>query len=143
MRELRHREIIRSFNNPVADIAEWMAAKAFQLTLERNSAKAYDAVDGAGLRYQIKSRRITAANTSTQLGVMRDLESAQFDILLALYFTEEFEIRAAYRIPHAAVLRHARFSRAQRGHIITLTRSLLQDAACTDITGECRMVDLR
>ena len=71
MRELRNRDLIRSWNNPVADFAERLAAKELGLTLAPPVAQGYDATDTAGVRYQIKSRRLTPENKSRQLGVIR------------------------------------------------------------------------
>lgn len=138
LRELRQRGVVRSFNNPAADIAEWLGAKAFGLTLENASAKGYDALDSDGKRYQIKSRRITPENPSTQLGVMRDLADAHFDFLLAIYFEEDFQVRAAYLIEHGAVVQHALFSKAQRGHILHAKNALVTDSRCRDVTVLCK-----
>jgi hypothetical protein len=142
LRELRRRGIVRSYNNPAADIAEWLGARVFGLKLEGNSAKGYDAVDAAGKRYQIKSRRITPDNASTQLGVLRDLASAQFDLLLAIYFTEDFEVQSAYLVEHGAVVQHALFSKAQRGHVLHAKTALLTDPRCVDVTDRCKAVAL-
>jgi hypothetical protein len=56
---------------------------------------------------------------------MRDLDTAQFDYLLAIYFSEEFDVTSAYLIEHGAVVQHALFSVAQRGHVLHAKRALL------------------
>jgi hypothetical protein len=140
LRELHRRGVVRSYNNPVGDIAEWLSAKAFGLTLETNSAKGHDAVDAHGKRYQIKSRRITAKNPSTQLGVMRDLAAKHFDYLLAIYFNEDFEISSAYLVEHGTVVKHALFSKAQGGHILHAKGALIADPGCRNVTKECQAV---
>jgi hypothetical protein len=140
LRELRSRVVVRSYNNPAADIAEWIGAQAFALTLQAASAKGYDATDAAGRRYQIKSRRITSGNPSTQLGVVRDLADNQFEYLLAVYFEEDFQVRAAYLVEHGAVVDHALFSKAQKGHILHAKSALLSDPRCRDVTVECRAI---
>src|SRR5712671_1175595 len=58
--ELRRRGVIRTTNNPVADYAELLAARAFGLVLAGRSEAGYDATDAAGNRYQVKARRLTA-----------------------------------------------------------------------------------
>ncbi|MEQ1674159.1 MAG: hypothetical protein ABL865_03865 [Candidatus Nitrotoga sp.] len=58
--ELRHRNVIRSKNNPTGDYAKWLVSRKLGLTLETNSAKGFDATDLQGLRYQIKGRRVTS-----------------------------------------------------------------------------------
>src|SRR5947209_7395503 len=72
--ELRRRKVVRTSNNPVGDYAEWLVADRLNLALTNNSNAGYDAVDVNGLRYQIKSRRLTPENPSTQLGAIRDLD---------------------------------------------------------------------
>lgn len=47
---LRARGIVRSENSPVGDYAEYLASRAFGLTLTTNSAIGYDGIDAAGLR---------------------------------------------------------------------------------------------
>ena len=64
--ELRHRNVIRSKNNPTGDYTEWLVSTKLNLTLETNSAKGFDATDSHGLRYQIKGRRGTPENKSIQ-----------------------------------------------------------------------------
>lgn len=133
MRELRNRGVIRSTNNPVSDIAEWLGAKALGLSLATNSAKSYDATTSEGIRYQIKGRRITRENRSTQLSVVRNLGEGGFDFLLALYFDEDFALTRALRLTHAAVVRHSLWSGQQKGHVLTAKRSLLLDPECEDV----------
>ena len=68
LRELRRRNLIRSTNNPVADIAETLVALALKLKLVEGSTTGHDAINPAdGLRYEIKGRRITSENKSRQL----------------------------------------------------------------------------
>ena len=74
MEELRQRNIIRSSNNPVSDYAEKVVSEKMNLTLQKGSNKGYDAIDQkTGLRFQIKTRRLTRHNKSRQLGVIRNL----------------------------------------------------------------------
>ena len=133
MRELRRRGVLRSNNNPVSDIAEWLAAKAFDLTLAVKSEKTFDAVASDGTRYQIKSRRLTPENDSTQLGVVRHLDARGFDYLLALYFDEDFILASAYRIPHEAVCEHSLWSEAQKGHVLHAKDALVRDPRCENV----------
>ncbi|WP_246763593.1 hypothetical protein [Rhizobium sp. 007] len=58
MEELRGRNVLRSANNPTGDLAEYLFCAAFGWQQAANSVKGYDALDGAGIRYQVKGRRI-------------------------------------------------------------------------------------
>jgi hypothetical protein len=67
--ELLSQGVVRSTNNPVADYSEYLTARAFGLTLVASSSIGYDAIGEDDVRYQVKARRLTARNTSRQLGV--------------------------------------------------------------------------
>ena len=138
MRELRHRKVIRSTNNPVGDLAELLASRAFKLTLETKSTAGFDGVGRDGTRYQIKGRRRTPENRSTQLSAIRNLAGNKFKYLLAVLFDEEFKVERALRIHREAVRRHARFNEHVNGHILTLKGAVLQDKMVEDVTTRLR-----
>jgi len=108
LNELRDRQIVRTSNSPLGDYAELLFATAFGWDLRNNSSDGYDAVDAAGMRYQIKSRRITSWNASRQLSALRRLPEANFDILAAVLFDESFRVMKAVLVPHAIVLAGAK-----------------------------------
>ena len=64
-----------------------------------NSSACVDATDGAGTRYQIKCRRLTAHNGSRQLSAIRRLATRLFDILAVLLLDEQFRGRRGAFIP--------------------------------------------
>ena len=126
--ELRNRGVLRTFNNPVADYAEYIIAKKLKLKLTKNSNKEYDAIDlKSGIKYQIKSRRITRYGNSRQLGVIRNLNKAEFNFLIAVIFNESFDIVESYKIPRNIIKKYARFSQHQNGHILILRGDILKD----------------
>ena len=43
--ELKGRKVVRTYNSPVGDYAEWLVATKLGLILEHNSTKGYDAYD--------------------------------------------------------------------------------------------------
>lgn len=132
--ELKRRGVVRSKNNPTGDYAEWLAATRLGLMLESNSAKGFDATDSQGLRYQIKGRRVTLDNPSTQLGVIRNLEEKDFDFLLAVIFDADWRVLRAARIPHRTVENLATFRKHQNGHIMHLRPAVLGIPDVEDIT---------
>ncbi len=135
MEELRKRGVIRSSNNPVADYAEYIVASKLGLKLQTGSNKGFDAKDKKGLRYQIKSRRVTAHNKSLQLGVIRNLKDKPFDYLVAVIFNSDFSINEIYKIPFKVIKEYSSFSKHQNGHILILRGELLQDPkviTCSD-----------
>ena len=138
MRELRRRKVIRSSNNPVADLAEQIGSVAFGLTLGGRSTKGHDGVATDGTRWQIKGRRRTLENQSRQLGVLRNLDDGQFEYLLAIYFDSSFAVEAAYRITLPAVRRYARFRKSVNGHILRPTSAMIADPECVVVTALVR-----
>ena len=138
MRELRNRKTISSSNNPVADVAETIAAQTFGLKREANSKKGFDGTDSDGRRYQVKGRRLTPENKSTELSIVRNLEDNQFHYLLAIYFAEDFNIHEAVRLTHAAFTRHASYSKHRNGHRFRMTQAVRDDPDFEDVTGDVR-----
>ncbi|MER8421664.1 hypothetical protein [Mesorhizobium sp. M1329] len=108
MEELRDREIVRTSNAPLGDYAELLFATAFGWSLGNNSSTGHDATDAAGIRYQIKSRRVTPRNASRQLSAIRRLPDNAFDFLAAVLFDESYRVTKAIVIPHAVVVRRAK-----------------------------------
>ena len=128
--ELRRRGTIRT-NNTVGEYAERLVADCLHLDLQTSSTAGYDAVDADGTRYQVKSRRVTAHNPSTQLGDIKDLEG--FDYLIGVLFNEDFTVRRVLKIPRDVVPRYARIFRdAYRLHV---QGALLSDPRVEDVTG--------
>src|SRR5688572_24327542 len=109
LEELRKRQVVRSSNNPAADYAEGLVAKALGLTLVAGSSKGHDAVSSDKQRYQIKCRRITAHNKSRQLSQMRNMKGDPFDFLVGVLFAHDFSVMRAAIVPIAVVLERATY----------------------------------
>lgn len=138
--ELHERGIVRSTNNPVGDYAEYLTARAFDLSLAGNSSIGYDAVSDDGIRYQVKSRRLTPRNPSRQLSAIRGLEpgSDPFDFLVGILFTADFVVLRAALVP-VAVVRQL----AVRNDYVNAWRLILRDSVWTtpgvkDVTDRIR-----
>lgn len=134
MATLKQRGVVRSANNPVADYTESLVASALELSLEAQSKAGYDARDAAGLRYQIKGRRLAAHNTPPQLGAIRSLDAKPFDLLAAVVYDAGLSILHAALIPIAVVAEASRYSSHSNSHVLIFRRSLLDDPRVTDIT---------
>jgi hypothetical protein len=118
----------------VADYSEWLVANALGLDLERNSRAGYDAVGQDNKRYEIKSRRITPDNRSTQLSAIRDLDAGSFDFLIGIIFESDFSIRYAAKVPHKVVGEKARYSEHTNSHIMMLKETIFDDERVENIT---------
>lgn len=132
--ELRRRGITRSSNNPVADYTEHLVAQSLGLTRTGNSASGHDAVDGDGRRYQIKGRRLTPQNPSTQLSAIRNLASKPFDFLIAVVYRSDFTVDYAAQVPYEAVVHLATYVAHTNSHRFLMKRSFLNHPGVVDIT---------
>lgn len=132
--ELRARGVMRTKNNPVADYSEWLVSNALGLELERNSRAGYDAVGPDNTRYEIKGRRITPDNRSTQLSAIRNLEAKSFDFLIGIIFEADFSIKFAAKVPQTVVGEIARYSKHTNSHIMILREAIFDDERVENIT---------
>lgn len=142
MSELRERGIVRTANNPVGDYAELLFARAFGWDLAGNSASGHDAVDGNGLRYQIKSRRLSKAGGSHQLSALRRLPEKHFDYLAAVLFGPEYEIIKAIILPHALIEPRSRYSDHTKAWLFMLEDAVWGLDGVRDVTARLNQAAL-
>jgi hypothetical protein len=138
MGELRARSVVRSSNNPIADWTEGLVCHALGLQRETQSTAGYDARDANGTRYQIKGRRLTTENSSTQLSAIRNLAQGPFDVLVAVIYRSDFSINYAALIPLAVVIERSRYRAHSNSHVFMFPGSLLGDERVTDISETLR-----
>ena len=139
--KLNSRNVVRTYNSPVGDYAEWLVAEKLGFVLEHNSQKGYDARDPkTNLRYQIKSRweRGSATAKSRELNVIRNYDDNQFDYLIIVIFDEHFEVKEAYMLPHDTVKPHARYDKHQNGYVLIAKGAVLADKDTQNITLQLR-----
>lgn len=134
MNELRERSIVRSLNGPAADYAEGLVAKAFRLKLNTASTAGHDGIDAKGKRFEVKCRRLSAHNTSRQLGAIRGLERRYFDWLVGVLFNADFTIARAALIPYRIVKKHASFVRKTNSWKFLLRDSVWSLPGVEDVT---------
>jgi hypothetical protein len=134
LEELRERKIIRSSNNPVADLAEILVSHALGLKLMTKSTKGHDAVDHKGQKYEIKARRPTKHNKSRQLSVLRGLNEKKFNYLAGIIFKDDFSVHRSCLIPHDIVLELADYRQYVNGWILHLRDSVWDEPGVIDIT---------
>lgn len=127
--ELKVRNVVRTQNNPLGDYTEWLVAKSMELKLAASSKAGYDGIDSNGMRVQIKGRRITLKNKSTQLSAIRKYNEKDFDVLVAVIFDENYDIIEAVLVPHEIVGKYASYREHVNAHILFIKEPLLSDPA--------------
>jgi len=138
--ELLKRKIVRSYNNPVAGVGEYLVVNALGLKRVPQSTKGYNAVDKESRKYEIKSRRLTQDNPSRMLGAIRECEAGHFDFLAGVLFNEDFSLHKACLIPHRVVLSKAKFRKHDNAHVLELDDLLWRYEGVVDLTKMLRKV---
>lgn len=136
MDELRRREVVRTSNNPVGDYAELLFSTAFGWELENSSAAGHDATDKDGIRYQIKSRRLTKPNGSRQLSFLRRLPEKKFDYLAAVLFDGAYRVQRAIILPHEGLEARCRYSKHANGWLFRLEDHCWEMPGARDVTAQ-------
>jgi hypothetical protein len=138
--ELRRREIVRGNNNPLSDYAELLFCEAFGWKREKNAAAGHDATDAAGVKYQIKGRRLTKFSTSRQMSAIRSIDAKPFDHLAGLLVDDRFQILRAAIIPFDVVVKASTYVRHTHAHRFLLRDNVWDAPGVRDVTDELRAV---
>jgi hypothetical protein len=140
--ELRRRGIVRSSNNPTADVAELLFCRAFGWQQAGNSHPAADATCAEGKLYQIKARRLTTQNTSREVGALRNLPGAGFHYLAGVLFEPDYSVRRAAIIPHDLVLQNSTYAKHTNAWKFHLRDTAWEWPGVRDVTDQLRAVTL-
>jgi len=132
VKELRRRELVRTNNKPLGDIAEYIVWMARGGVLEPNSTKSHDITTASGQRIQVKAMANRAAGAGAKFSPFR---SAGYNTAAFLVFDVAFEIAEAYEVGAEQIEEHVRFVPHVAGRQPTLTQVR---ALGTDITAEMR-----
>lgn len=132
LRELRDRDVVRTFNNPVGDIAEALVAWHYEGERGSFSQASWDVKTPDGEMLQVKALRRTGTKTRRNLSPVR---SDGYDAVIVVIFTEALRVEEALRIPQAVVNDLFPWRDHVAGRIITVTRKLVEHP-------EVRSIDL-
>lgn len=138
LRELRDREVVQTFNNPIGDIAEALVALHYGGERGSFSQASWDVKTREGELLQVKALRRTGAKTRRNLSPVR---SDGYDAVIVVVFTEDLRVERAIRIPHPVVNELFAWNNHVAGRIITLTKKLLEHPAVTGIDLSDELLD--
>jgi uncharacterized protein DUF6998 len=124
MRELRVRDIIRTNNNPVGDIAEAIVATHFGGERGSFSQAGWDVKTPDGERIQVKAMRLTPTSNRRNLSPIRDRD---YDCVLIVIFDENFQVTEGLRVSREVVEELFAHRTYVNGRVITVTRALRAD----------------
>lgn len=100
LRELRDRGVVRTFNNPIGDIAEELVAQHYGGERGSFSQKTWDVRVGGEL-LQVKALRRTGVRTRRSLSPIRSDDG--YDAVVVVIFTKDLRVDEALRIPREVV----------------------------------------
>ena len=135
LRELRDREVVRTFNNPIGDIAEALVALHYSGQRSSSSHASWDVKTRRGELLQVKALRRTGAKGRRNLSPVR---SDGYKAVIVVIFTEDLRVERAIRIPQPVVNELFAWRDHIAGRIITVTRKLLDhpDVSSIDLSDE-------
>jgi hypothetical protein len=122
LRELRDRGAVRTFNNPIGDIAEELVALHYGGERGSFSQKAWDVRVGDEL-LQVKALRRTGARTRRNLSPIRSDDG--YTAVIVVIFTGDLRVDEALRIPREVVNELFVHRPHVNGRIINVGRRLL------------------
>ncbi len=135
LEELRRRGVVRTFNAPTGDYAEWLAARATDGQRAPNSRRSWDLVTKDGDRAQVKAR-VTSEIAKKGQRQLSPFRSWDFDAALIVLFNEQLEVRRAAWIPVDEVKGAARADTYVSASRVIATDSFMERG--TDWTGRLR-----
>jgi len=100
LRELKRRDVVRTFNSPIGDIAEELVALQYKGDRGSFSQKTWDVRIGDEY-LQVKGIRRVDGRSLGNLSPVRSDEG--YDAVIAVVFTEDVRVEKAIRIPREVV----------------------------------------
>jgi len=124
MRELRRRDIIRTNNNPVGDIAEAIVHAHYGGRRAGFRQAGWDVTTDDGERIQVKAMRLTPTTKRRNVSPIRDRD---YDSVVIVVFDEDFQVTEALKLSREAVEELFAHRPYVNGRIITVTKMLRAD----------------
>lgn len=128
LRTLHDRGVVRTFNNPIGDIAEELVAVHYGGERGSFSQASWDVLTPDDERLQVKALRRTGAKSCRNLSPVR---SDDYTAVVVVIFTEDLRVEQAIRIPQPVVNELFEVRPHIDGRIITITHQLLDHPAVT------------
>jgi hypothetical protein len=125
MRELRTKDIVRTNNNPVGDIAEAIVHQYYKGSERGSFVQAgWDVITADGTRIQVKAMRQTAGSKRRNLSPIRD---SDYDSVVIVILNEDFEVVEGLHLDRELVEELFVHRDYVNGRVITVTARLRQD----------------
>lgn len=124
MKELRLRDIIRTNNNPVGDIAEAIVAKHYEGERGSFTQAGWDVLTPDGERIQVKAIRSMPTTRRRNVSPIRD---SAYDAVVILVLDENFQVVEGLKLERETVEELFPHRDYVNGRVITVTAALRAD----------------
>ncbi len=124
MRELRVRDVVRTNNNPVGDIAEAVVHAHYGGERGSFAQAGWDVKTPDGERIQVKAMRTTETTKRRNASPIRD---ADYDSVVIVIFDEDFKLTEGLKLAREVVEDLFQHRDYVNGRIITVTHALRAD----------------
>ena len=121
LRELHDREVVRTYNNPIGDIAEALVALHYSGKRSSSSHASWDVKTRRGDLLQVKALRRTGAKRRN----LSPVRSDDYAAVIVVIFTEDLRVEQAFRVPQLVVKELFAWREHIAGRVITVTKKLL------------------
>jgi hypothetical protein len=133
--ELRERNLIRTHNAPIGDLAEFCAATVYDGLFAPNSEKSFDLTAADGRRVQVKVRQMRPGSPRSAL--FSPIRSFGFDVSVFIVIdTFTNQVAAAREWSADEVREHGSFKKHTNGTTVTLSQVLAKTARGIDRTAD-------
>ncbi len=125
MRELLRRDVIRTANNPIGDIAEAVVTEHYNGERQAFSNSGWDVTAANGERLEVKGIRLTGARTRANLSPIP--ATSTYTHVIIVVFDADLRVTETLRMPRSAVERLFSPRKKDGGRIIRLSTKLRND----------------
>jgi hypothetical protein len=132
--ELPRREIVRTDNAPLGDVAERIVFEAYGGVLSANSGKSYDLLDARERRVQVKAR--TIENNKPGAALFSIFRSFDFDVAVFLVLDRPAEIIHAIEVEVGTVQELATFRQRINGYTVPVRKLMSESILGLDVRNE-------
>jgi hypothetical protein len=133
--ELRTRNLVRTNNAPIGDLAEYCAAMVYDGLLAPNSEKSYDLISAEGRKVQVKVRLVRPGMASG--AVFSPVRSFDFDICVFIVIDNEVgRVIAAREWTAVEVSEHGSYKKHTNGTVVTVSQVRSSKARGLDRTAD-------
>jgi hypothetical protein len=130
LRELRDRKVVRTFNNPIGEIAEALVALHYKGQRGSFSQASWDVKTPEGELLQVKALHRAGVKTRRNLSPVR---SDNYDAVIVVAFTEDIRVEHAIRVPRSVVNELFSWRDHVAGRVITMTKKFLDHPEVKEI----------